>query len=168
MSEAHDAGHGDRRSLSGVCCGARRRRPASVRLDRRRRRHAASGLHPAALRLATPKQYCPLLGSRSTLQDTLVRLNHPTPASRTLTVIGPTHAPYAMPQLASVSDHVFRQPGLRGTGLALYVALAMIRGWNPSAVVTSPRPIIMSNRTRATSSISRSPAASHRGCGTSS
>jgi len=83
-----------------------------------------------------PKQYCPLLGSRSTLQDTLVRLNHLTPASRTLTVIGPTHAPYAMPQLASVSDHVFRQPGSRGTGLALYVALAMIRRWNPSAVVT--------------------------------
>ena len=67
MSGAHDAGHGDRRRLSGVCCGARRGRPASVRLD---------------------------------------------------------------------SDHVFRQPGSRGTGLALYVALAMIRRWNPSAVVT--------------------------------
>jgi len=83
-----------------------------------------------------PKQYCPLLGSRSTLQHTLVRLNHLTPASRTLTVIGPTHAPYAMPQLASVSDHVFRQPASRGTGLALYVALAMIRRWSPDAVVT--------------------------------
>ena len=83
-----------------------------------------------------PKQYCPLLGSRSTLQDTLARLNHLTPASRTLTVIGPSHAPYAMPQLASISDHVFRQPGSRGTGLALYVALAMIRRWSPSAIVT--------------------------------
>ena len=83
-----------------------------------------------------PKQYCPLFGSRSTLQDTLVRLNHLTPPSRTLTVIGPTHAPYAMPQLARVSDHVFRQPASRGTGIALYVALAMIRRWNPGAVVT--------------------------------
>lgn len=83
-----------------------------------------------------PKQYCPLLGSRSTLQHTLMRLNHLTPASRTLTVIGPTHAPYAMPQLARASDHVFRQPASRGTGLALYVALAMIRRWSPSAVVT--------------------------------
>jgi mannose-1-phosphate guanylyltransferase len=83
-----------------------------------------------------PKQYCPLLGSRSMLQDTLVRFKDLTPASRTLTVIGPTHAPYAMPQLARASDHVFRQPALRGTGLALYVALAMIRRWSPSAVVT--------------------------------
>ena len=83
-----------------------------------------------------PKQYCPLLGSRSTLQHTLARLNHLTPASRTLTVIGPTHAPYAMPQLARASGHVFRQPMSRGTGLALYVALAMIRRWSPSAVVT--------------------------------
>jgi mannose-1-phosphate guanylyltransferase len=83
-----------------------------------------------------PKQYCPLLGSRSMLQDTLVRLKDLTPASRTLTVIGPTHAPYAMPQLARASDHVFRQPASRGTGLALYVALAMIRRWSPSAVVT--------------------------------
>jgi mannose-1-phosphate guanylyltransferase len=83
-----------------------------------------------------PKQYCPLLGSRSTLQHTLMRLNHLTPASRTLTVIGPTHAPYAMPQLDRASDHVFRQPASRGTGLALYVALAMIRRWSPSAVVT--------------------------------
>jgi mannose-1-phosphate guanylyltransferase len=49
-----------------------------------------------------PKQYCPLLGSRSTLQDTLMRLNHLTPASRTLTVIGPTHAPYAMPVVADL------------------------------------------------------------------
>jgi hypothetical protein len=30
-----------------------------------------------------PKQCCPLLGSRSALQHTLVRLNHLTPASRT-------------------------------------------------------------------------------------
>jgi mannose-1-phosphate guanylyltransferase len=83
-----------------------------------------------------PKQYCPLLGSRSTLQHTLMRLNHLTPPSRTLTVIGPTHAPYAMPQLARASDHVFRQPASRGTGVALYVALAMIRRWSPGAVVT--------------------------------
>lgn len=83
-----------------------------------------------------PKQYCPLLGWRSTLQHTLAQLNYLTPPSRTLTVIGPTHAPHAMPQLAHMSDHVFRQPSSRGTGLALYVALAMIRRWSPGAVVT--------------------------------
>jgi mannose-1-phosphate guanylyltransferase len=31
---------------------------------------------------------------------------------------------------------VFRQPASRGTGVALYVALAMIRRWSPRAVVT--------------------------------
>jgi mannose-1-phosphate guanylyltransferase len=83
-----------------------------------------------------PKQYCPLLGSRSTLQHTLARLNQLTPASRILSVIGPTHAPYAMPQLHRASDHVFRQPSSRGTGVALCVALAMIKRWSTNAVVT--------------------------------
>ena len=83
-----------------------------------------------------PKQYCCLLGNRSMLQHTLDRLNHLTPASRTLTVIGTHHGDIAMPQLAGRSDHVFRQPASRDTGLALYVALAMIKRWNPNAIVT--------------------------------
>lgn len=83
-----------------------------------------------------PKQYCELLGSRSMLEHTLDRLNHLAPPSRTLTVIGTDHAEHAMPQLADRSDHVFRQPASRDTGLALYVGLAMIKRWNPNAVVT--------------------------------
>jgi mannose-1-phosphate guanylyltransferase len=83
-----------------------------------------------------PKQYCCLLGERSMLQHTLARMNHITPASRTLTVIGTGHAEIALPQLAGRSDHVFRQPSARDTGVALYVALAMIRRWHPNAVVT--------------------------------
>src|SRR5512140_2399223 len=72
-----------------------------------------------------PKQYCCLLGHRSMLEHTLERLNKLTPPSRTLTVIGTDHGELAYPQLAGKSDHVFRQPGGRDTGLALYVALAM-------------------------------------------
>lgn len=83
-----------------------------------------------------PKQYCRLLGERSMLQHTLARMNAITPASRTLTVIGAQHGEHAYPQLAGLSDHVFRQPAARDTGLALYVALAMIRRWHPNAVVT--------------------------------
>ncbi len=83
-----------------------------------------------------PKQYCALLGSRSMLQHTLDRLNKLTPASRTLTVIGTYHGDLAMPQLAGRSDHVFRQPSSRDTGMALYVALAMIKRWTPNAIVT--------------------------------
>jgi len=83
-----------------------------------------------------PKQYCCLLGNRSMLQHTLERLNKLTPASRTLTVIGADHGDIALPQLAGRSDHVFRQPGGRDTGVAMYVALAMIKRWHPNAVVT--------------------------------
>jgi len=83
-----------------------------------------------------PKQYCCLLGNRSMLQHTLERLNKLTPPSRTMTVIGTDHGPLAYPQLAGRSDHVFRQPGSRDTGLALYIALAMIKRWHPNAIVT--------------------------------
>lgn len=83
-----------------------------------------------------PKQYCCLLGDRSMIEHTLERLNKLTPPSRTLTVIGTGHGEFAYPQLAGKSDHVFRQPGTRDTGLALYVALAMIKRWHPNAIVT--------------------------------
>jgi mannose-1-phosphate guanylyltransferase len=83
-----------------------------------------------------PKQYCCLLGNRSMLVHTLERLNKITPASRTLAVIGTSHTDFAMPQLDGKADHVFRQPSSRDTGLALYVALAMIKRWTPNAIVT--------------------------------
>jgi mannose-1-phosphate guanylyltransferase len=83
-----------------------------------------------------PKQYCCLLGSRSMLQHTLDRTLQLTPASRTLTVIGTHHGEIAAPQIVGRSDQVFRQPSSRDTGLALYVALAMIKRWTPNALVT--------------------------------
>ncbi|HUS26857.1 MAG TPA: sugar phosphate nucleotidyltransferase [Kofleriaceae bacterium] len=83
-----------------------------------------------------PKQYCCLLGSRSMLQHTLDRMNKLTPASRTLTVIGTHHGEIAAPQLVGRSEHVFRQPASRDTGLALYVAIAMIKRWTPNAIIT--------------------------------
>jgi len=83
-----------------------------------------------------PKQYCCLLGKRSMLEHTLDRLNLVTPPRRTLTVIGTSHADFAMTQLDGRSDHVFRQPSSRDTGVALYVALAMIKRWAPRAIVT--------------------------------
>ena len=82
-----------------------------------------------------PKQYCCLLGNRSMLEHTLERTNKLIPPARTLTVIGTDHGDIAMPQLAGRSDHVFRQPSARDTGVALYVALAMIRRWHPNATV---------------------------------
>src|SRR3954466_7112599 len=83
-----------------------------------------------------PKKYCCLLGERAMLEHTLERLNKLTPPSRTLTVIGTDHGEIAAPQLAGPRAHVFRQPSARDTGVALYVALAMIRRWHPGATVT--------------------------------
>jgi len=83
-----------------------------------------------------PKQYCCLLGNRSMPQHTLERTNKLTPASRTLTVIGTHHGEIAAPQLMDRCDHVFRQPSSRDTGMALYVAIAMIKRWTPNAIVT--------------------------------
>jgi mannose-1-phosphate guanylyltransferase len=83
-----------------------------------------------------PKQYCCLLGDRSMLQHTLDRMNRLTPSSRTMTVIGTYHGEIAAPQLLGRSDHVFRQPASRDTGVALYVAIAMIKRWTPNAIIT--------------------------------
>jgi mannose-1-phosphate guanylyltransferase len=82
-----------------------------------------------------PKQYCRLIGERSLLEHTLDRTTTLVPPARTLTVIGASHEALAAPQLAGRSDHVLRQPAARGTGVALYVALAMIRRWTPNAIV---------------------------------
>jgi len=83
-----------------------------------------------------PKQYCCLLGQHSMLEHTLQRLNQVTPASRTLTVIGADHGEFAYPQLWGKSDHVFRQPSARDTGVAIFTAIAMIRRWHPGATIT--------------------------------
>ena len=83
-----------------------------------------------------PKQYCRLLGERSMIEHTLERTLALTPASRTLTVIGTHHEELALPQLAGRSDHVFRQPSSKDTGVAIYVALAMILRWTPNAIVS--------------------------------
>lgn len=83
-----------------------------------------------------PKQYCRFVGTRSMLEHTLDRLARLTPRSRTLTVIGTRHREFAHGQLAGRSDHVFCQPASRDTGLALYVALALVRRYHPNAVVT--------------------------------
>jgi mannose-1-phosphate guanylyltransferase len=83
-----------------------------------------------------PKQYCRLIGERSLLEHTLDRTTLLVPAARTLSVIGAGHDALATPQLVGRCDHVIRQPVARGTGVALFVAIAMIRRWTPNAIVT--------------------------------
>jgi mannose-1-phosphate guanylyltransferase len=84
---------------------------------------------------ARPKQYCRLLGARSMLEHTLDRLNEVVPPSRTMTVIGQQHLSLATGQVAGRCNHIFRQPAAGSTGLAIYAALAMIKRWQPNAIV---------------------------------
>ena len=72
-------------------------------------------------------------GDRVRLADGLDRLNQLTPASRTLTIVGPSTDPST---LEGRSDHAFRPPSPHNTGLAIVVALAMIKRWTPNAIVT--------------------------------
>lgn len=81
-----------------------------------------------------PKQYCAIDGDRTMIQQTIDRLAPLAPAGRTLAVIGTNHAELAMPQLAGRAN-VLRQPESRDTGIAIYVALAVIRRKDPDAVV---------------------------------
>ena len=55
------------------------------------------------------------------------------PPARTFVVTHPSTQPH---DLEGRADHVFCQPASRGTGLGVFVALAMIRRWQPAALVT--------------------------------
>src|SRR5512146_3294341 len=70
------------------------------------------------------------------LCHTLDRLNRLTPASRTLTVFAAHSELDVAERLEGRSDHTFHQPSQRDTGVAIFVALAMIKRWTPNALVT--------------------------------
>jgi len=70
------------------------------------------------------------------LQHTLDRLNKLTPPSRTMGGRRPTRGGASAPRLPGRCDHTVRRRALRETGMALYVAIAMIKRWTPNAVIT--------------------------------
>jgi len=72
-------------------------------------------------------------GDGKRLADALDRLNEVTPASRTVTIVT---ADTDLTSLDGRSDHAFRPPSPHNTGLAIVVALAMIKRWTPNAIVT--------------------------------
>jgi len=83
-----------------------------------------------------PRPYCRVFGEPTLLERTLDRLNRLAPPSRTIGVIAEPHATLAWPQLAGRCDHVVRQPSTGDSGVALFVALAIIRRSTPNALVT--------------------------------
>ena len=82
-----------------------------------------------------PKQFWQPDGGGSLLEHALDRLAGIAAPARTIAAIGRDHLELAAPQLRGRADHVVRQPAERGTSMALYVALAMLRRWAPNAVV---------------------------------
>lgn len=74
------------------------------------------------------------LGTRELVGPVLDRMNRLVPPERTLAVVASGQATPAA--LAGRCHHVFCEPAPRNSGMALYVALAMIKRWNPGAIVT--------------------------------
>lgn len=89
-------------------------------------------------RAARPKFLLPLLGERSLLQDTFVRLRRVTVPERMLVVCGPAHAAAIARQLPELpTANIIVEPSPNGTGPALALASSLIHQVDPTAIMGS-------------------------------
>ena len=83
-----------------------------------------------------PKQFCPLLGGRTLLEETMARVSHSVAADCTLYVVSRKHRPFYERAFRSVRPtQVLEQPANRGTAAAIAFALARLRDVPEGAVV---------------------------------
>lgn len=83
-----------------------------------------------------PKQFCPLLGSRTLLRETLDRVGRLIPPERTVVVGMQSHARYQAGEFGEQpGPYVLNQPDNRGTGAAVLLAALRIEAWEPQATV---------------------------------
>jgi mannose-1-phosphate guanylyltransferase len=83
-----------------------------------------------------PKQYAPLLGSRSLLRATLDRVRRAIPRQRTVVVVSRWHVPYIASAFSDFPElHLLAQPRDRGTAAGLLLAVHWIRARDPQAIV---------------------------------
>ena len=83
-----------------------------------------------------PKQFCPLVGEASLLQQTRKRIQLVIRPERTLTVLSAIHARFFEPMLAEMeSEQVAIQPSNRGTALAILYALMRLKKIAPDCAV---------------------------------
>lgn len=83
-----------------------------------------------------PKQFVPLVGSRSPLQSTLSRIAPQFPAERTLVIVGESHQQVAARQLRPYEGiELVVQPRNHGTAPGILLPLAKIRAREPNASV---------------------------------
>ena len=81
-----------------------------------------------------PKQFCPLLGRRTLLRQTLDRVESTIPAERTLVIGVETHASFLARDLGErPRSTVLRQPVGRGTAAAVLLAAQWIEAHDPGA-----------------------------------
>jgi mannose-1-phosphate guanylyltransferase len=83
-----------------------------------------------------PKQYCALIGTRSMLQQTIVRAERLIPPCRLLTVVNRQHLAYAREELSDrPSGSIIVQPCNRETGPGILLPLLHIHHRDPEAKV---------------------------------
>jgi mannose-1-phosphate guanylyltransferase len=83
-----------------------------------------------------PKQFCPLLGTRSLLAETLGRLAVSIPVTRTVCVVTREHERYYRSELAHFApSQIVEQPINRGTAPAIAYGLARVGQTDPNAIV---------------------------------
>lgn len=71
-----------------------------------------------------PKQFCPLLGQRTMLEETLLRAHAAVPAEHTVVVVNRAHQRFYQPLLRGMPSHqVIEQPSNRGTAPAVFIGL---------------------------------------------
>jgi len=83
-----------------------------------------------------PKQFCPVIGGRTLLEQTWRRSGLLVPAARTLVVVTRKHASFYEPLLAgSAVGHVVAQPDNRGTAAGILYPLLHLAAMAPTASV---------------------------------
>jgi mannose-1-phosphate guanylyltransferase len=96
---------------------------------------AGTRLWPLSRR-SKPKQFLPLIGERTLLQDTVDRVAEIIPLERIFAVAPPEHRDLIHEQLPELRvDHVVIEPYPRGNAAAIGLAMAALHAFDPEAVV---------------------------------
>jgi mannose-1-phosphate guanylyltransferase len=96
---------------------------------------AGTRLWPLSRR-SLPKQFLPLLGGRTLLEDTVDRIAEVIPSERIFAVAPPEHRALIHEQLPDLrADHLVVEPYPRGNAAAIGLAMASLQAFDPDAVV---------------------------------
>jgi mannose-1-phosphate guanylyltransferase len=87
-------------------------------------------------RVATPKQFLDLLGSRTMLQETASRMEPLIPLERVLVIVGEEHAATVAAQIPGLpQQNIIIEPGPRGTAPCIGLAAVLLQQRDPEATM---------------------------------